>query len=91
MWFEETKFADNFFDIAIGNVPFGDIKVFDRDYNNHNLNIHDYFFIKSIDKLKVGGILAFITSKRYTLDKLNPNVRKMMAEKADFLGASKTS
>ena len=84
--FEETKFADNFFDIAIGNVPFGDIKVFDRDYNKHNLNIHDYFFIKSIDKLKVGGILAFITSKG-TLDKLNPNVRKMMAEKADFLGA----
>lgn len=84
--FEETKYADNFFDIAIGNVPFGDIKVFDRDYNKHNLNIHDYFFIKSIDKLKVGGILAFITSKG-TLDKLNPNVRKMMAEKADFLGA----
>lgn len=84
--FEETKFNDNFFDIAIGNVPFGDYKVFDKAYSKYSLNIHDYFFIKSIDKLKIGGILAFITSKG-TLDKLNPNVRKMMAEKADFLGA----
>lgn len=84
--FEETGYTNNFFDVAIGNVPFGNYKVFDKEYNKHNLNIHDYFFLKAIDKLKVGGILAFITSKG-TLDKLNSKARKLFSEKADLLGA----
>lgn len=84
--FEETEFDDNSFDAVIGNVPFGQYKVFDPKYNKHNLNIHDYFFIKSLDKLKPGGVLAFITS-RYTLDKENDKVRKLMSEQANFLGA----
>lgn len=84
--FEETAFLDNTMDLIIGNIPFGDYKVHDTKYNKHNLNIHDYFFAKSLDKLKPGGIIAFITSKG-TLDKKNPKARELFASKADFLGA----
>lgn len=84
--YEKTQFKDNFFDVAIGNVPFGDYKVFDDKYKKHNFNIHDYFFAKTIDKVRVGGIIAFITSKG-TLDKANPTVRKYLAERTDLIGA----
>lgn len=84
--FEETAFRDNTMDLIIGNIPFGDYTVHDTKYNKFKLNIHDYFFAKSIDKLKPGGIIAFITSKG-TLDKLNPKARELFATKADFLGA----
>lgn len=84
--FEETAFRDNTMDLIIGNIPFGDYKVHDTNYNKFNLNIHDYFFAKSIDKLKPGGIIAFITSKG-TLDKSNSKARELFAAKADFLGA----
>lgn len=84
--FEKTNFKDNFFDIAIGNVPFGSYKVMDKKYDKHNFLIHDYFFAKTLDKIKTGGIIAFITSKG-TLDKQNDNVRKYLSERADLLGA----
>ncbi|WP_454961705.1 helicase-related protein [Eggerthia catenaformis] len=84
--FEETTFSNNFFDLAIGNVPFGDFKVNDRNYNKHNFLIHDYFFAKTLDKLRAGGILAFITSSG-TLDKKDESVRKYIAQRAEFLGA----
>lgn len=84
--FEQTDFQDNFFDTAIGNIPFGDFKIFDKQYNKLNFNIHDYFFAKTIDKVKTGGMIAFITSKG-TLDKANPSVRKYIAERADLIGA----
>ena len=84
--FERTKFPDNFFDVAVSNVPFGDYKLNDKRYNDLNLNIHDYFFAKALDKVHAGGIVAFVTSKG-TLDKENPEVRKYLAEKAEFLGA----
>lgn len=84
--FEDYKAADNSFDVAIGNVPFADFKVFDPRYNKHNLLIHDYFFAKSVDKVKPGGIVAFITSKG-TLDKQNSKFRQMLCEKAELIGA----
>lgn len=84
--FEKTTFPDSSFDLAIGNIPFGDYKVPDKLYNKYNLHIHDYFFIKTLDKIRPGGILAFITSKG-TLDKQNPAVRQLIAQKADLLGA----
>ncbi len=84
--FESTSFPDNFFDFAVGNIPFGDYKVPDKQYDQYNLHIHDYFFIKALDKIRPGGILAFITSKG-TLDKQNPAVRRLIAQKADLLGA----
>ena len=84
--FENSKLKENSFDVAVGNVPFGDIRVYDRKYNPNNLLIHDYFFSKSLDMLKPGGVVAFITSKG-TLDKLDPTARRLLAEKADFLGA----
>ena len=84
--FERTKFPDNFFDIAVSNVPFGDYKLNDKRYNDLHLNIHDYFFAKSLDKVHAGGIVAFVTSKG-TLDKENSEVRKYLAERAEFLGA----
>ncbi len=84
--FEKTVFSNNSFDIAIGNVPFGDFKVIDRDYNKNNFMIHDYFFAKSIDKVKSGGIIAFVTSSG-TLDKKDASVRKYIGERTEFLGA----
>lgn len=84
--FEETSYPDNFFDVVIGNIPFGDIRVNDRRYNKHNFLIHDYFFAKSIDKVRPGGIVALITSKG-TMDKKNPSVRKYIAQRAELLGA----
>lgn len=81
--FQEMQSPDDFFDVAIGNVPFGDYNITDERYSAH---IHDYFFLRTLDKLRVGGILAFITSKG-TLDKKNPEIRKMIAQRADLLGA----
>lgn len=84
--FEEVDYPDNFFDIAIGNVPFGDYKLFDSKYNRHNFLIHDYFFAKAIDKVRPGGVIAFVTSKG-TMDKENDSVRKYLSERADLIGA----
>lgn len=84
--YENTKFADNSFDVAIGNVPFGDYSLHDKRYDKDHLLIHDYFFVKSLDKVRPGGVVAFVTSKG-TLDKANPAARRLMAEKADLLGA----
>ena len=84
--FEKTSFADNSFDVAIGNVPFGDYKLNDKRYNDNNFLIHDYFFAKALDKVHPGGIVAFVTSKG-TLDKENPEVRKYLAQRAELLGA----
>ncbi|MFP9085744.1 helicase-related protein [Streptococcus equi] len=84
--FEETSFSNNFFDAAIGNVPFGEYKVNDREYNKNNFLIHDYFFAKSIDKVRNGGVIAFITSSG-TMDKKDESVRRYIAARAEFLGA----
>ena len=84
--FENTNLPDSFFDAAIGNVPFGQFKVQDKRYDKHNFLIHDYFFARTLDKVRPGGVIAFITSKG-TLDKENPNVRKYIAQRADLLGA----
>lgn len=84
--YEETSFRDNSFDAAIGNIPFGDYSVHDKKYDRHGFLIHDYFFAKTIDQVKPGGVIAFITSKG-TLDKKNSSVRKYIAERADLLGA----
>lgn len=84
--FEETNLPDSFFDCAIGNVPFGEYKIPDRKYDKYNFLIHDYFFARTIDKVRPGGIVAFITSKG-TLDKENPSVRKYIAQRCDLLGA----
>ena len=84
--FEEANIPDSFFDAVIGNVPFGDIRINDKRYNKHNFLIHDYFFAKSLDKLRPGGVMALITSKG-TMDKENPAIRKYIAQRADLLGA----
>lgn len=84
--FENTNLPDSFFDAAIGNVPFGQFKVPDKRYDKHNFLTHDYFFARTLDKVRPGGVIAFITSKG-TLDKENPNVRKYIAQRADLLGA----
>lgn len=84
--YENTKFADNSFDVAVGNVPFGDYSLHDKRYDKEHLLIHDYFFVKSLDKVRPGGVVAFVTSKG-TLDKANPAARRLMAERADLLGA----
>ena len=84
--FEETTFSNNFFDIAVGNVPFGDFKVNDREYDKNNFLIHDYFFAKSIDKVRNGGIIAFITSSG-TMDKKDESVRRYLAARAELVGA----
>lgn len=84
--FEDTLFSDNFFDVAVGNIPFGDFKLYDKKYAKHNFRIHDYFFSKALDKVRPGGIVAFVTSKG-TLDKANPAVRKYLAERAELIGA----
>ena len=84
--FEEASLPDSFFDCAIGNVPFGDFKVADKRYDKYNFLIHDYFFAKSLDKLRPGGIMALVTSKG-TMDKENSSVRKYIAQRADLIGA----
>ena len=84
--FENTKFNDNTFDVAIGNVPFGNYRVNDTVYNKYSFLIHDYFFAKNIDKVRPGGILALITSKG-TLDKADSKCRRYLAERADLVGA----
>jgi len=84
--FENSNLKSESFDVAVGNVPFGDIRVYDKKYNKENLLIHDYFFFKSLDMVKPGGVVAFITSKG-TLDKRNDTARRLLAEKAEFLGA----
>ena len=84
--FEKVQMPDSFFDVAIGNVPFGDFKVLDKRYDKHHWLIHDYFFGKALDKIRPGGIVAFITSKG-TMDKENSNLRKYLAQRADLIGA----
>lgn len=84
--FENTRFNNNSFDVAIGNIPFGDFSVNDSKYNSEHLKIHDYFFLKSLDKVRDGGIVAFVTSKG-TLDKKDSSFRKTLAERADLVGA----
>ena len=84
--FEKTNFPDNFFDVVVGNVPFGDYKVFDPKYNKYNFRIHDYFIAKALDQVRPGGIVAVITTKG-TLDKSNPTIRKYIAERAELVGA----
>jgi len=84
--FEETNLPDSFFDLAIGNVPFGSYGVADKKYDKYKFYIHDYFFAKTLDKVRPGGIIAFITSKG-TMDKQNPEVRKYIAQRAELLGA----
>ncbi|CBL17497.1 AAA family ATPase [Ruminococcus champanellensis] len=84
--FEETNLPDSFFDAVVGNVPFGDFKVPDKRYDKHKFLIHDYFFAKSLDKLRPGGVMVLITSKG-TMDKENSAVRKYIAQRADLLGA----
>lgn len=84
--FEKTTLPDSFFDLAIGNVPFGQFKLADKCYDRNKFLIHDYFFAKTLDKVRPGGVIAFITSKG-TMDKENPSVRRYMAQRADLLGA----
>ena len=84
--FEKVQMPDSFFDVAIGNVPFGDFKVRDKKYDKNHWLIHDYFFGKTLDKVRPGGVIAFITSKG-TMDKENSAVRKYLAQRADLIGA----
>ena len=84
--FEKTDLPDSFFDAAIGNIPFGSFKIVDKRYDKYNFLIHDYFFTRTMDKVRPGGIIAFITSKG-TMDKENPSVRKYLAQRAELLGA----
>lgn len=88
--FEETSFSNNLFDVAIGNIPFGEFKVADREYERNNFLIHDYFFAKTLDKVRDGGIIAFITSSG-TMDKKSEDVRRYISERAEFLGAIRLS
>ena len=84
--FEDTHYPNDFFDVAVGNVPFGQYKVNDKEFDKHNFLIHDYFFAKTLDKVRTGGIVAFVTSKG-TMDKHGENVRRYLAERAELLGA----
>ena len=84
--FEETAFSNNLFDIAVGNVPFGEYRVSDREYEKNNFLIHDYFFAKTLDKVRSKGVIAFITSSG-TMDKRNEDIRRYISERAEFLGA----
>lgn len=84
--YEEVNLPDSFFDVAIGNVPFGQFSVMDKRYDKLHFNIHDYFFAKTLDKVRPGGIIAFVTS-RYTMDKKNSSVRKYINERAELIGA----
>lgn len=81
--FENTSYPDDFFDLAVGNVPFGEYKVHDRRYDRQNLLIHDYFITKALDKVRPGGIVAFITSKG-TMDKQNSKVRRRWRRRQTF-------
>ena len=84
--FEKTNFPRDFFDLAVGNVPFGNYPVNDREYNKLKFSIHNYFFAKTLDRVRPGGVVAFVTS-RYTMDSKDDTVRKHLAERADLLGA----
>ncbi|MDO5556685.1 MAG: SNF2-related protein [Clostridia bacterium] len=84
--YENANVPNNFYDVAISNVPFGSTTVFDKEYLKQNFKIHDYFFAKTLDKVKAGGLIAFITS-RQTMDKITPEVREYIAERADLVGA----
>ena len=84
--FEKTDYPNDFFDVAVGNVPFGQYKVSDRQYDKNNFLVHDYFFAKTLDKVRPGGVVAFVTSKG-TMDKKSPEVRKYLAQRAELLGA----
>jgi adenine-specific DNA methylase len=84
--FEKTDMPDAFFDVAVGNVPFGNFGVVDKRYEKHNFHIHDYFFAKALDQVRPGGVVALVTSK-FTLDKQDPKVRKYIAQRAELLGA----
>ena len=84
--YEEANLPDSFFDVAVGNVPFGQFKVLDQRYDRHNFLIHDYFFAKTLDKVRPGGVIAFVTSSG-TMDKKNPSIRKYIAQRAELLGA----
>lgn len=84
--FEDSDLPDSFFDAAVGNVPFGDFKVSDKKYDRHKWLIHDYFFGKALDKVRAGGVIAFVTSKG-TMDKKDPSVRRYLAQRAELLGA----
>ena len=84
--YEKTNIPDNFFDIAVGNVPFAEHTINDRKYNKYNFFLHDYFFAKTLDKVRPGGIIAFITSKG-TMDKENNKVRKYLSQRAELVGA----
>ena len=84
--YEESNYSDSFFDVAVGNVPFGNFQVYDRQYNKLHFMIHDYFFAKTVDQLRTGGIMAFITSSG-TMDKENSTARKYLAERCNLLGA----
>lgn len=84
--YEKAHLQDNFFDVAIGNIPFGDYSVFDENYKKHNFKVHDFFLAKTMDKLRPGGVMAVITSTG-TLDKANPAIRKYLAERAELIGA----
>lgn len=84
--YEDSALPDSFFDVAIGNVPFGNYKVLEKKYDKHNFLIHDFFFAKTLDKVRPGGIVAFITSSG-TMDKQNSKVRKYIAQRADLIGA----
>ncbi len=84
--FEDTTFPDNFFDAAVGNVPFGDYKIYDSKYNKLNFKVHDYFLAKTINQVRPGGVVAFITTKG-TMDKANAGVRRYLAQRAELIGA----
>ena len=84
--FEKADLPDNFFDLAIGNVPFGNYKLSEKRYDNQGFLIHDHFFAKALDKVRPGGVVAFITSKG-TMDKQSPEVRRYLAQRAELLGA----
>ena len=84
--YEKTNIPDNFFDVSVGNVPFGEFKLNDRKYDKYKFVIHDYFFAKTLDKVRPGGIVAFITSKG-TMDKENSYVRKYLCQRAELVGA----
>ena len=86
--FEKTEFPDDFFDLAVGNVPFGGYQVPDRRYDRYKFQIHDYFFAKTLDKIRPGGLMVFLTSKG-TMDKRNREVRRYIAQRADLLGAAR--
>lgn len=88
--YEKVNLPDIFFDVAIGNVPFGEFKVFDSRYDRYNFFIHDYFFAKTLDKVRPGGVIAFITSSG-TMDKKNPYVRRYLAQRAELIGAIRLS